>query len=648
MAKLDKWERQHLNNLSALDREIERVYEAAVKEAARLGVSISDFNPDRLFSFDDYPITRKRLEKLLSGLKSDLMAAIVNGIETAWTLSNDKNSELARQVFGDNIGKLSQAQYRRYFSTNDEAREAFIQRKTNGLKLSDRVWRYTEQFKDEIELGLDVGIRNGVSAEDMTRELRQYLKHPDMLFRRVRDEHGVLQLSRRAAAFHPGQGVYRSSFKNARRLAATETNIAYRTADFTRWQDLDFVVGIRIVLSNNHTLNGQPFHDICDELSAPLGSTNTRGRGCYPKDFKFTGWHPHCRCHVETILKTEEEMAEDNRRIMDGEEPVQGGENEVRDVPKEFKQWLDDNEERAKHLTSVPYFISDNVQYIPEGFIKGMGTLKRGQDAGIIQDLKEAFLKLKDPNYITDKEVQKTITDFAANNPDLFHGGLKGVQITRAKGTGFFMANSRSYLNSTGAYDLKGNTIKIANKTFVINSLKDTFNPLQELKGALKAISTGVDLTFKQEYALESLWHEIRHAAAVGWKNLRNKTPVRVTSMEIINQFCARHSYQSFVKSLGGKAVNAKDIIETGYGYKTYVANFRDLLKRLKVTEAKAHGHFKDIILKSNYEDIHDELVKFVQAQGKYDKKTAESLVRGLQLSSKDFDKLFKTLTGVK
>ena len=130
MAKLDKWERQHLNNLSALDREIERVYEAAVKEAARLGVSISDFNPDRLFSFDDYPIIRKRLEKLLSGLKSDLTAAIVNGIETAWTLSNDKNSELARQVFGDNIGKLSQAQYRRYFSTNDEAREAFIQRKT--------------------------------------------------------------------------------------------------------------------------------------------------------------------------------------------------------------------------------------------------------------------------------------------------------------------------------------------------------------------------------------------------------------------------------------------------------------------------------------------------------------------------------------
>ena len=358
MARLNKWERQHLKNLSALDRRIERIYEAAVKEAARLSVSIIDFSPDKPFSFSDYPITRKRIEKLLEGLKSGLSSAIINGVNSAWTLSNNKNNEIARHVFGDNVGKLSQAQYRRYFSTNDEAREAFIARKTSGLNLSDKVWRYTEQFKEEIELGLDVGLRNGISADDMTKELRQYLRHPDMLFRRVRDEHGVLQLSQRAAAFHPGQGVYRSSFKNARRLAATETNIAYRTADYTRWQDLDFVVGIEIKLSNNHTLNGVPFSDICDEL-----------QGRYPKTFKFTGWHPHCRCHVETVLKTEEEMAEDNRRIMDGEEPVQGSMNEVNDVPDNFKQWLEDNEERAKRSFSVPYFITDNKQFIPNKYM---------------------------------------------------------------------------------------------------------------------------------------------------------------------------------------------------------------------------------------------------------------------------------------
>lgn len=356
MARLNKWERQHLKDLSALDKRIEQIYEAAVKEAARIGATISDFNPDRLFSFSDYPITRKRIEKLLSGLKSGLSATIVNGINSAWTLSNNKNNELARQVFGDNVGKLSQAQYRRYFSTNDEAREAFIQRKTNGLNLSDRVWNYTNQFKEEIELGLDVSLRNGVSAEDMTKELRQYLKFPDKLFRRVRDEHGVLQLSKRAAAFHPGQGVYRSSFKNARRLATTETNIAYRTADYTRWQDLDFVVGIEIKLSNNHTLNGIAFRDICDEL-----------KGLYPKTFKFTGWHPLCRCYVVTILKTEAEMQDDNHRILNGKELSSSSQNSVDDVPIAFKQWLEQNKERiaiAGYKGKMPYFLIDNAQFV--------------------------------------------------------------------------------------------------------------------------------------------------------------------------------------------------------------------------------------------------------------------------------------------
>lgn len=318
-----------------------------------------DFNPARLFSFSDYPTTRKKIEKLLSDLQSGLETIIVNGIRSEWTLANNKNDELAKQVFGDSVGKLTKEQERRYFSTNGSARDAFIKRKTDGLGLSDRVWKYTNQFKDEIELGLDLGIRSGRSADELSRDLRSYLQHPDKLFRRVRDEHGQLVLSQRAKAYHPGRGVYRSSYKNARRLAATETNIAYMTADYERWQQLDFVVGIEIKLSNNHTLNGVPFTDICDKL-----------KGRYPKDFKFTGWHPLCRCQAVTILKTDEEIAEDTRRILDGE-PLDGKSvNRVDDVPGDFKQWLKDNEERAKRSYSVPYFIKDNPKYLPKGYSK--------------------------------------------------------------------------------------------------------------------------------------------------------------------------------------------------------------------------------------------------------------------------------------
>lgn len=352
--KLSTWERKHLANISGYQRQIDRLYDDVLKEAARLGASL-EIKGDSLFSFDDYPALRKRVERLFSGLNSRMYGVIVNGIEAEWTLANNKNSELARQVFGSSVGKLSQAQYRRYFSTNDNAREAFINRQEAGLKLSDRVWRYTGQFKREIELGLDVGIRNGMSAADMTAELRGWLREPDRLFRRVRDEHGELQLSKNAAAYHPGQGVYRSSYKNARRLAATETNIAYRTADYQRWQQLDFVVGIEIKLSNNHTLNDEPFEDICDEL-----------KGRYPKDFKFTGWHPHCRCHAVTILKTQEEIEADTKKLLNGE-PIDGESvNRVDDVPKEFEDWVKDNTSRIVKANKLPYFMTDNEKYVAD------------------------------------------------------------------------------------------------------------------------------------------------------------------------------------------------------------------------------------------------------------------------------------------
>lgn len=353
MPEQNKYEKEHLEHLSTYEQDVDRLYRKIVQQVAAIGISISDdFTPEQLFSFDDYPTLRKRVEKLLSALQSGLSAVILNGIEAEWTLANNKNSELARLVFGDNISQMSPEQERRYFSTNDSAREAFTQRKVNGMSLSDRVWRYTEQFKDEIELALDLGIRGGLSADEMTRDLRDYLRHPDKLFRRVRDEHGQLQLSKRAAAFHPGQGVYRSSYKNARRLAATETNMAYRTADYERWQQMDFVVGIEIRLSNNHTLNGEPFVDICDKLA-----------GRYPKDFKFTGWHPLCRCYATTVLKTDEEIAEDTRKILNGEALDGNSVNRVADVPANFKEWLEENAERITRAASrgtLPYFIRDN------------------------------------------------------------------------------------------------------------------------------------------------------------------------------------------------------------------------------------------------------------------------------------------------
>ena len=123
---------------------------------------------------------------------------------------------------------------------------------------------------------------------------------------------------------------------------------------------MDFVVGIEVHLSKNHTClgrDGKPheFTDICDQL-----------QGRYPKDFKFTGWHPHCRCFATSILKTDKEIAEDTRRILRGERPTGESENTVEDVPEGFRNWLKKNSARIEKANSLPYFIADNADYVAE------------------------------------------------------------------------------------------------------------------------------------------------------------------------------------------------------------------------------------------------------------------------------------------
>ena len=473
MAKMNKYDSQHWRNQAAYERQVDAIYRAAAKEAAALGVSIKDFNPDRMFSFSDYPNTRKKIEKLLSDLQTGIMAVIVNGIRSEWTLANNKNDELARQVFGESIGKLTKEQERRYFSTNGAARDAFIKRKTDGLGLSDRVWKYTNQFKEEIELGLDLGIRSGRSADELSRDLRSYLQHPDKLFRRVRNKHGQLVLSQRARAYHPGRGVYRSSYKNARRLAATETNIAYRTADYERWQQFDFVVGIEIKLSNNH-----PEPDICDDL-----------KGRYPKDFKFTGWHPHCRCHVETVLKTPDELIADNRRIMEGGKPTETSVNTVADVPQAFTGWVEANRERMTAAKSLPYFIRDNSKYVE----RTPKATTPSQLEDVLQLAEKASVE-----YLTVSELSKTLTEdeiiSRVSGGDLTTGSCSSLAFTYAGNRcGFDVLDFRGGI-SQSFFSRTGNIMSIAEK--VGGTVAKHTNDYKKAKDLLKTTQMGKEYYF--------------------------------------------------------------------------------------------------------------------------------------------------------
>lgn len=364
IVRLRGFDARHYAKTRQYARQVERLYNTACDEIARAAGRIT-IPADGVFSFDDFPATRRQAEGILSRLTKKVEAVITTGTRTEWQAACDKSDAFLGSIL--RTSRLTPEEAEKYQARNLEALQAFQQRKAGGLGLSQRVWKYTEEFKTALELGIDVAVGEGRSAQQLSRDLRQYLQQPDKLFRRVRDKGGNLRLSKAAKMYHPGQGVYRSAAKNAERLARTEVNMAYREAEYLRWQQLDFVVGFRVMLSNNHTTKDSkgktvPLTDICDELA-----------GDYPKTFKFLGWHPQCRCVVVPIMSDYDEFNKDRanrlKAIVRGQSYKSlPSRRTVRDVPAAFRSHIEAIADRSKNWKAMPYYIRDNFK---NGVISG-------------------------------------------------------------------------------------------------------------------------------------------------------------------------------------------------------------------------------------------------------------------------------------
>lgn len=329
------------------------------------GLELEEGKP---FAFADYEIAPK-VEKKLRQLYAEVYRSIRGNIVSEWNYANDTTDKLVKGLFGK--ASIEDNHYARYFQRNKQAMQAFLARQTNGLDLSQRVWQYVGQARTDLEAALDLGLGQGLSADTLSRQVREYLQNPDDLFRRFRYKNGedaegnpiygrkwkrrhydkatdsFYWVDANPKDYHTGTGVYRSSYKNAMRLTRTETNMAYRSADITRWQQLNFVRGYEVKMSKNH-----PCRDICDDLA-----------GIYPKEFVFTGWHPHCYCYIVPLLCSDEELEELTGQILRGE----GTESftpagMVSEMPEQFTNWIAENSERIQTAQSLPYFIRDNYK----------------------------------------------------------------------------------------------------------------------------------------------------------------------------------------------------------------------------------------------------------------------------------------------
>lgn len=584
---------------------VRRLYAAATNELLKLSAMKASNGVSAAFSFSDSKRLSEQANAILRALYSSVYNEIKGGVIAEWGNANKSCDALITSIFGKKVKEDNH--YARYFARNKESVDAFFKRKSEygGLNLSQRVWKYVGDFKTEMEMALSVAMGEGKSAATISREVRKYLQRPDMMFRRFRvktGEQDIFDADGNIVGKEPvygrvwkrkvvdavtgnvswqtvnlkdysfGRGVYRSSYKNAMRLARTETNMAYRTADQERWRQLDFVIGYRVVLSDNH-----PEPNICNDLSAKRGEKGSRG--VYPKDFVFKGWHPQCRCYVVPILADEKEFDKIQEAILN-DEPIPESKSVIREPNKYFQDWWKSNKSRVAEAQSLPYWVKDNPKY---------AKIKREKTDVEKQNIQKRWNERKEKNeeglllkeYKTNEQIEKTFVKINKTFSD-----------TESK----WFENGDLKLDAETNHHYNGST-KMNGEILLKQDRID------KVKSALSKIGKGKwqDITDDEADAMATFWHEITHN--------RNKqgnmalTTIQRRYMELANEFVARKTLPEFYQKLGCSETPQPQFMtnRNSTGYNRMVNNYDFVIQRLGLDADKTLAAVRESLYNKAY-----------------------------------------------
>lgn len=320
MPGLSFYDKQHIQKVAAQQAVIANIFNQFILSVSPYLRKWSDAGKNNVWISNQG--IESAVDRELLNLESMLYANISAFQKDGWERAERKNDDfISLFIKGMSISSATKDGMFTHSLSAFEALKNDID--SNGLKLSDRVWYITQQTKSQLEFYLDSGVVAGRNSNGISSDIRQICKSPKR-FRRIRNEKGELVLSQPMKDYHPGQGVYRSAYKNALRTSATTTNTAYRSADYERWSKQDFILGIEIQRSAN---NRGPCK-ICDAMI-----------GKYPKTFKFTGFHPFCICFATPITMEPEDFAD---FLLNDTVPK---EQVITDIPQGAKDFVRENKD---------------------------------------------------------------------------------------------------------------------------------------------------------------------------------------------------------------------------------------------------------------------------------------------------------------
>lgn len=329
-------------------KELDKAYTKLIEEISSIYSDV-ELKEGQVFRFNNqHPAKKRRATEAFRTYRKKVEGIIKAGQAFGWenatkTYRKELEKRLERvkshisvEDFQKQIGIINA------ITVDYKALDTFMNRKVGRASLSKRVWDIKDMAQNNIENALTDALGKGKSAQELARSIKRNLNQPDKLFRRIRDANGKLVPSEPMRSYKPGQGVYRSAHKNAMRLARTEINAAYKRSEQASMLRNNDIVGQRIRTSHSHKTE-----DICDQL-----------QGDYPKDFVWENWHPQCMCIREFIQKSDEEFIAE---IKSGKNvPPHLSKNYVKDVPANFKSWVNNNREKIDGWKTKPGFLTDN------------------------------------------------------------------------------------------------------------------------------------------------------------------------------------------------------------------------------------------------------------------------------------------------
>jgi hypothetical protein len=177
--------------------------------------------------------------------------------------------DAAKEKFADSM----------WASINRDALDAIVRTNYGGITLSRRVWDITWNAERQIRNRINLAILTGEGASVVSKSVRGYLGIPKS-FR------GIAMRE-----FHPGSGVYKSAYKNALRLSATEMNRAYVEGMIRYSKEKDWITGWEWV-----TASGNPCPDCTDQS----------GRFFPKNDPPNIPLHPWCFCWPRPVYREED------------------------------------------------------------------------------------------------------------------------------------------------------------------------------------------------------------------------------------------------------------------------------------------------------------------------------------------------------